>query len=322
MKKLKLLSAVLLGLAAGSPALAEFPEKPINIIVTFAPGGPSDNIARIIAPKLTESLGQPVTVENRPGANGALGATQLVQSKPDGHTLMVASIGVFAINPVLYKDLKYNPQKDFDLLSVAVRNPNVLVASPNFPANSLPELIEHLKKNPGKMTFATAGTGSSDHLTTELFWQKTSTSGVHIPYKGGAPAVADIIGGHADVGFANLGTVANHLKAGKLKALAVTSEKRVPELPNAPTLTESGINGVEVYSWQAVAAPKGLPAEVKEKLEKAVRGAINSPDVKQRFNQMGFEVVGNSSKEFEEFLAKETARWKDVVETAKITPDQ
>jgi tripartite-type tricarboxylate transporter receptor subunit TctC len=205
---------------------------------------------------------------------------------------------------------------------VAVRTPNVLVASPNFPAGTVAELVAHLKKNPETVTFASSGAGSSDHLTAALFWQKTGTTGVHVPYKGGAPAITDLIGGHADVSFQNLGAVSNHIKAGKLKLLAVTSDKRIPAFPNAPTLKEAGVEGVEVYSWQAIAAPKGLPADVKGKLEQSLAAALNAPDVKGRFNDIGFEVVANTSGQFSEFLNQEIARWKSVVETGKITAEQ
>ncbi|HYG85569.1 MAG TPA: tripartite tricarboxylate transporter substrate binding protein [Azospirillum sp.] len=323
MKTLKLLTVAMLGAALSAPALAAgYPEKPLTVIVPFPPGGASDTTARLVAPKLSEALGQPAVVENRPGANGSIGAAQVAQAKPDGYTLLVASIGVYGINPVLYKTLKYDPQKNFDLLTVAVRTPNVLVATPNFPANSVAELIAHLKKNPEKVTFASSGAGSSDHLTAALFWQKTGTTGLHVPYKGGGPAITDLIGGHADVSFQNLGAVAGHIKAGKLKLLAVTSDKRVSTFPDAPTMAEAGVQGVEVYSWQAVAAPAGLPGDVKAKLESGLTGALAAPEVKGRFEEAGFEVVGTGSATFAEFLGAELARWKAVVETGKITPDQ
>lgn len=323
MKALKLLSAAVLGIAISAPALAaDYPEKPMTVVVPFPAGGASDTTARVTTQKMQESLGQPIVVENKPGANGSLGAGQVAKVKPDGYTLMVASIGVYAINPALYKSLPYDPAKDFDLLTVAVRTPNVLVANPNFPANNVKELVEYLKKNPEKVTFATSGAGSSDHLTAALFWQKTGTSGVHVPYKGGAPAITDLIGGHADVSFQNLGAVSNHIKAGKLKLLAVTSDKRNPTFPDAPTMKEAGVEGVEVYSWQAVAAPKGLPADVKGKLEQSLAAALNAPDVKGKFNDIGFEVVANTSSQFSEFLNQEISRWKTVVETGKITAEQ
>lgn len=318
-----LLASALAALSLCAPAQAAgYPEKPITIIVPFPAGGASDSAARFITPKLTEHLGQPIVVDNRPGANGSLGANLLRQAKPDGYTLLVGSIGVFAINPALYPKLPYDPRKDFDLITVIVRTPNVLVVSAKLPANSVSELIEHLKKNPGKVTFASSGAGSSDHLTSVLFWQKTGTSGLHVPYKGGAPAITDLIGGHADASFQNLGAVLNHIKAGKLKALAVTSDKRVAALPDVPTLAEAGVQGVEVYSWQAAAGPKGFPGEVKAKLDGAFKAALSAPDVRARFDDLGFEVVGNTSGAFAAFLNAEIARWKSVVEAGNITPDQ
>ncbi|WP_207458163.1 tripartite tricarboxylate transporter substrate binding protein [Azospirillum sp. SYSU D00513] len=321
MKTLKLLGAVCLGLALASPAQAAFPEKPITMIVPFPAGGASDNTARIIGQKMAETLGQPVVVENRPGATGAIGATLVAQAKPDGYTLLVASIGTYSIIPYLQPGLKYDPTKDFDPLTVAVRTPNVLVTNPNFPANSVAEFLDYLKKNPDKVTFASSGAGSSDHLTAALFWQKTGTTGLHVPYKGGAPAISDLIGGHADASFQNQGSVATQIKAGKLKLLGVTADKRTETFPDTPTMAEAGIKDMAVYSWQAVAAPKGLPADVKSKLSDALSKALNDAEVQARFKDMGFEVVNNTSAEFADFLAKENARWKQVVQTGNITAE-
>ena len=264
---------------------------------------------------------QSVIIDNRAGANGSLGATAMKQAPADGYTLLVGSIGVFAINPALYKDLRYDPQKDFDLLSVVVRTPNVLVANPGFPANDVRELVEYLNKNPGKTTFASSGTGSSDHLTAALFWQKTGTTGIHVPYRGGGPAINDLIAGHANVSFQNLGAIAEQVKAGRLKALAVTSDKRVPILPDVPTMAELGVKDLEVYSWQAAAAPKGLPAAVKARLEAEFVASAISPDVKAKFEAVGFDVVANNGEQFAKFLADEIARWKTVIETGKITAE-
>lgn len=314
----KFLSTLLLGMALSGAAHAEYPEKPITAIVPFPPGGSTDAIARAIGPKITQKLGQPFVVENRPGATGAIGAGMLKRAAPDGYTIMVASIGVYAVNPVLQKSLPYDPSRDFDLLTVAVRAPNVLVAPPGFAPNNVAELIAYLKKNPEKVTFASSGAGSSDHLTAALFWQQTRTNGIHVPYKGGAPAITDLLGGHADVSFQNINVVLNHIKAGKLKALAVTGDKRAAALPQVPTLAEAGVKNVDVYSWQAVAAPKGLPVNVKTKLHEAIVGALNDPELKARLTEQGFEVVANSSEEFVRFQAQELARWRTVIETGKI----
>jgi len=314
-----LVALMLASVGAVSLHAAGYPEQNIIVIVPFPPGGASDTTARLTGNKLSEIVGKPVIVENRPGANGAIGATTVKQAKPDGYTLLVGSIGVYAINPALYKNLRYDPLKDFDLLSVVVRTPNVLVTSPEFPAKNVAELIAYLKKNPNKVTFASSGVGSSDHLTAALFWQKTGTTGIHVPYKGGAPAISDLMGGHADVSFQNLGAVAQQIKGGKLKALAVTSDKRADALPDVPTIAEAGVADLVVYSWQAAAAPKGLPAEVRAKLETELNAAAHAPDVKKQFTDLGFDVVATTGAQFADFLKAEVDRWKTVVETGKIT---
>ncbi|MGX9117113.1 Bug family tripartite tricarboxylate transporter substrate binding protein [Mesorhizobium sp. BHbsci] len=289
------------------------------MIVPFPAGGASDTTARVMAEKMTTLLGQPVVVDNKPGATGAIGATLVKESPADGYTMLVASIGTYAVNPFLQKDLKYDPQKDFDLITVAVRTPNVLVAHPDFPANSVAELVDYLKKNPGQVSFASSGSGSSDHLTAALFMQKTGTDAKHVPYKGGAPAIADLVGGHVNVSFQNLGAVLGHVKEGKLKALAVSGSERASQLPDVPTLAEAGYRDIVVYSWQAAAAPKGLPEDVRAKLSAAAIDALKSPEVTEKFSGMGFEVVANTGDEFAKFLADELARWKSVIEAGNIT---
>src|SRR5882672_8741711 len=319
---LALIVAVISAAILAAPAqAAEYPERTVTVIVPFPPGGASDATARVVTAKLAERVGQTVIIDNRAGANGALGSVALKQAKPDGYTLLVGSIGVFAINPALFKDLRYDPQKDFDLLTLAVRTPNVLVAHPDFPASNVRELIEQLNKNPGKVTFASSGTGSSDHLTAALFWQKTGTTGIHVPYKGGGPAINDLVGGHANVSFQNLGAIAQQVKAGSLKALAVTSDKRVAILPDVPTMAEAGVTDLEVYSWQGGAAPKGLPAAVKTRLEAELAASANSRDIKAKFEAVGFDVVASNGEQFAKFLADELARWKSVIETRKITAE-
>jgi len=317
----KLLLGLAVGMSVALGAQAAWPEKTITVIVPFPAGGSTDAIARAIGPKITARFGQPWIIDNRPGATGAIGAGMVKRAAPDGYTLMAASIGVYAMNPWLQKRLAYDPARDFDLLTVAVRAPNVLVASPNVKANTVQELIATLKQNPGKVTFASSGNGSSDHLTAELFWQKTGTSGLHVPYKGGAPAITDLLGGQTDVSFVNINTALPHIKAGKLKVLAVTGERRAAILPKVPTLAESGIQGVDIYSWQAFAAPKGLPKDVKAKLHGAIVAAINEPDIKAKLVEQGFEIVANTPEQFEQFQKLESARWKNVIEVGKITAD-
>ena len=320
MKALSILAFVLTAFA-GLSAQAEYPDRPVTVIVPFPPGGASDMTARLLTKKLAERVGQSVVVDNRGGANGSIGAAALKQAKPDGYTFLVGSIGVFGINPSLFKDLRYDPLTDFDLLSVAVRTPNVLVANPGFPANTVAELVEYLKKNPDKVTFASSGTGSSDHLTAALFLQKTGTTGIHVPYKGGGPAISDLISGHANVSFQNLGAIAQHVKSGKLKALGVTSAARAPALPEVPTMADAGVKDLEVYSWQAAAAPKGLPADVRKKLEAELIASATAPDIKAQFEAVGFEVVASNGDEFAKFLTGEIARWKNVIEVGKISAE-
>ena len=318
MNKLLLRLASAVTAFAATAALAAYPERTVTIVVPFPPGGSSDITARTVAARLSETLGQTFLIENKPGANGGIGAAYVAKAKPDGYTLFVGSIGVFSINPVLYKNLPYEPNRDFDLLSVAVRTPNALVTRANFPANTVKEFVDYVKKNPGKVSFASSGTGSSDHLTAALFWQKTGTSGIHVPYKGGSAAHTDLIGGQVDASFQNLGSITNHAKGGKMKLLAVTGDKRDPAAPNAPTMTEGGVPGLEVFSWQAFVAPKGLPKDVTDRLVPALIAAIKDPGVTKKLNDIGFEVVGNTPAEFGKFLNEELARWKGVVESGGI----
>lgn len=314
----RLFVGLALGLGLASQAFAAYPDKAVTIIVPFPPGGSTDMVARAIAPKLQQQFGQPFVVDNRAGATGAIGATAVKNAAPDGYTIMVASIGVYAINPFIQKKLQYDPVKDLDPITVAVRAPNVLVTNPNFAAKSVPELIALLKKNPDKITFASSGAGSSDHLTAALFWQKTGTTGIHVPYKGGAPAITDLLAGHSDVSFQNINAVIGHIKAGKLKALAVTGEKRSPLLPDVPTLGEAGVPGVNVFSWQAVAGPKGLPADVRKKLHDGIVAALNDPENRKRMEDVGFEIVANTPEQMAQFQAQELERWRQVIEVGKI----
>ncbi|BDB26162.1 lipoprotein [Cupriavidus sp. TA19] len=309
-------------LAAGhARAAQDWPQRPVSVVVPFPAGGSTDTIARMLTAPLNEKLGQPFVVDNKPGATGAIGATFVKRAPADGYTMLVASIGVFAVNPFLQKNLGYDPVKDFDLLTVAVRAPNVLVVNPQFPAKNVQELVAHMKKNPGKVSFASSGAGSSDHLTAALFWQKTGTDGLHVPYKGGAPAISDLLAGQVDVSFQNINAVLQHIRTGKLKALAVTADKRSTVLPNVPTMAEAGVREVEVYSWQGVAAPRGLPADVKTRLHGALVGALNDPKMRQKLSENGFEVVANTPEQFSQFEAQELQRWKTVIEKGRIVLD-
>ena len=316
----RLLSLAALALTLAAPAHA-WPDKPLTLVVPFPPGGSSDTIARAIGVKMQEKLGQAVVVDNKAGATGTIGAGLVKRAAPDGYTLLVSSLGPFVIAPHLIKGVTYDAGKDFDLLTVAVQAPNVLVVPAASPLKSVADVIAALKKTPDKMSFASSGNGSSDHLTAELFWLQTGTSGVHIPYKGGGPAMSDLLGGQVDASFQNLNAVVPHVASGKLRALAVTGAKRAAQLPQVPTLSESGVKDCDVYSWQAVAAPKGLPADVKGKLHAAVVAALNDPAVKPKLLELGFEIVGNTPEQFAAFQASENARWKQLIETRKITAD-
>jgi len=315
-------AVVVAGVAGVSGAQAQaWPSRPVTIIVPFPAGGSTDMIARTLSSKLQEKLGGTFVVDNRAGATGTIGAGLVKRAAPDGYTLFVSSLGPFVIAPHLIKNLPYDALTDFDLITVAVQAPNVLVVPAASPLKSVADVLAREKKEPGKMTFASSGNGSSDHLTAELFWQKTETTGVHVPYKGGAPAVSDLLGGVVDASFQNINAVLQHVNAGKLRALAVTGDKRSALLPQVPTLAEAGVKGVDVYSWQGVAAPKGLPADVKAKLHGAVVAALNDASVKPKLNEIGLEVVANTPEQFTKFQQAEFARWKQVIETGKITAD-
>jgi len=318
----KILATLALGLAVVTGALAQaWPSKPVTLLVPFPPGGSTDLIARTLGAKLQEKLGGTFLVDNKAGAGGTVGAAQAKRSAPDGYTIFVSSLGPFVIGPHLVKNPGYDPLKDFDYITVAVQAPNVLTVPANSPHKTFADLFKFIKANPDKMTFASAGNGTSDHLTAELFWQQTGTTGVHVPYKGGAPAMNDLLGGVVDASFQNINVVVQHVNAGKLRALAVTGDKRSALLPNVPTLSEAGVKGADVYSWQAVAAPKGLPADVKAKLHAAMVAALNDAAVKPKLMELGFEIVANTPEQFAQFQARENARWKTVIETGKITAD-
>ena len=314
------------GLAlAAAPALSwadTWPAKPITLVVPFPPGGSTDLIARALSTKMAEKLGAGFTfiVDNKAGATGTIGAAQVARAPADGHTFLVSSLGPFVIAPHLIK-ANYDALKDLDPITIVAQAPNVLVVPAASARKSVPEVISYLKANPDKMSFASSGNGSSDHLTAELFWQQTGTSGVHIPYKGGGPVMTDLLGNQVDCSFMNINTALPQIKAGKLRALAITSAKRSPLLPEVPTLEESGVKEANVNSWQAVAAPKGLPADIKKRIHEAIVASIKDPAVAPKLLELGFELVLNTPEQFASYQAAEYVRWQKLISARNIKAD-
>ena len=314
---------VALSLAAFAPvANAEvWPAKPIKWIVPFAPGGTTDILARTISEKLSQALGQPVIIENKPGAGGGVGADFTAKAPPDGYTIMGGTISTHAINASLYKSLPYDPVKDFAPITLIARVPNMLVVNPDVPAKNVAELIALMKANPAKYTFASAGNGTSQHLSGELFKAMAGVDMQHIPYKGSPPALQDVVGGQVTMTFDNITTAWPLAKAGKLRALAVTTAKRSTIAPDVPTLAESGLAGYEVGSWQGAFAPAGTPSEIVKRLNAEMVKIINMPDVREKLVGLGAEPVANTPEEFGALVKTEVAKWADIVKKSGAKVD-
>ena len=295
------------------PALSEdYPGKPIRIIVPYPPGGFNDTLARTLGQKLTEKWGQSVIVDNRPGGGTTIGTNLAAKSAPDGYTLLIVSFA-FAVNPALYATLPYDTTKDFAPVVLAASTPNLLVVNPDLPVKSVKELISLAKAKPGKLNYASAGNGSSNHLSMELLKSLTGIDAVHIPYKGSAPAVTDLIGGQVDLMFDNVPNVLQQVKAGKLRAIAVSGRERSPFVKDLPTVAESGVAGFDVSVWFGVVAPAGTPQPVVAKLNAEINRILKLPDIKQTFNSQGVEPAGGTPGEFSAFIAAQAAKWGKVV---------
>jgi tripartite-type tricarboxylate transporter receptor subunit TctC len=320
MRKRHLLWAVLASVFVMGAAHA-WPDKPVTLVVQFPPGGATDLIARTLAPKLQDKLGGTFITDNKAGATGTIGAGFVARAPADGYTLLVSSLGPYVIAPHLLAKVPYDALKDFDYISIAVQAPNVLVVPASSAHKTMAEVIAFQKANPNKMTFASSGNGSSDHLTAELFWLQTGTTGIHVPYKGGGPVMSDLLGGQVDASFMNINTALPQILAGKLRPLSITSAKRSPLLPNVPSLEELGIKDANVSSWQAIAAPRGLPPDIKAKLHAAIVAGLNDPQVKTKLLELGFEIVASTPEQFTAYQAAEFARWKKLIQTRNIKAD-
>ena len=304
--------------ASSGQAADDYPSRTVTVVVPFAAGGNTDTFGRLIAEQLDKRLGQRFIVENKPGAGGNIGLGDLARSKPDGYTIGMGTVSSNAINQTLYKTLPYSKEKGFEPISLIASLPNVLVVNPDkIKANSVEELIAFLKSEPGKHTYASSGVGTSIHLAGELMATKAGIKMTHVPYKGSSQAILDVVAGHVDMMFDNIPTAAQQVKAGKVKALAVTSLNKADLLPDVPTMA-SVIPGFEATSWHGLFAPPGTPPEIVEKLSKEVQAIIADPAMKAKLEAMGVTPVGNTSAEFKDFIAKETVKWAEVIKAADV----
>lgn len=316
----KLIIAMTLTVAWSVAGMAqEYPAKPVRIVVGYAAGGTTDIIARVIAMHLTKTMGQPVIVDNRPGAGGNVGTDQVAKSAPDGYTLVLGTAGTMTVNPWIYKNMPFDTVKDFQPVSLIATLPNLMVVNPKVPAKTVQEFVAWAKKQPGKVFFASSGNGNTPHMTAELFNLTTGLSMEHVPYKGSSPALTDLIGGSGvQVMFDNMPSAIGHARSGALRAIAVTGPKRVESEPNIPTVSESGYPDFQVVTWFGLFAPAGIPGPVLERLNREVVEAVRSPDVKKRLIELGAEPTANSPTEFAQLVKTERERWGKVVKTANI----
>ncbi|CAG0982004.1 hypothetical protein BURK1_01796 [Burkholderiales bacterium] len=315
--------AASLAIAASPFAHAQpaWPSKPIRIVVPFPPGGTTDILARAAAQKMTEAWKEQAVVDNRPGAAGNIGAELVAKSPADGYTMLMGTVGTHAINASLYARMPYDHVRDFAPVILVAAVPNVLVVHPSVPANSVAELIAYAKANPGKLNFASSGSGTSIHLAGELFKVTTGAQMQHIPYKGSAPAIADLLGGQVQLMFDNLPSALPHIRAGKLRALGVTSARRAPALPDLPTIAESGLPGFEASSWFGLVAPAGTPPEVVTKVNGEVARWLATPEAREKLLAQGANAAGGTPDDFARHIAAETAKWQQVVKASGAKVD-
>ncbi len=318
---MKIVAMIVTALAFASVAAAQqYPSRPLRIIVPFAPGGASDVIARLLAQKLTESLGQTVVVDNRPGAGANIGIGIAARAQPDGHTLLVAS-SAFAVNPTLYTKPFYDPYKDFQPVTCVGSSPNILAVHPTFPAKSVKELIELVRSQPGKHNYSSPGAGTTPHLSGEMFRLALKIDLRHVPYNGAGPQIASMISGQVPIGFASVPSFAPQVKSGQLRGLAVTAEKRMSLLPEVPALGELGYKGMDADTFQGVFAPAGIPKAVLSRLHGDIMKAMAAPDVRERLAAIAMEPVGNTPEAFTAQVKADIARWGRVIREGNIKVD-
>jgi tripartite-type tricarboxylate transporter receptor subunit TctC len=302
-------------------ANAAYPDKPIRLVVAYPPGGGTDIIARLITPELSKKLGQPITIENRGGASGNIGTEAVVNSAPNGYTLLMGNVAPNAINVSIFKKLPYNPEKDLAPISLVAITPNILVANLDIPVKSVADLLALAKASPGKINYPSAGNGSSSHLAGVLFDSMGGVSMTHVPYKGGGLAMNDLLGGQVDIFFATMPAAMPFVKSGKLRALAVTSDRPSLAMPGLPTISDSGLHGYSATTWYGLYAPKGTPPDIINRINKATLEVLKNPELREQLIQRGFEPVGNSPKEFAAFISSEIMKWAKVVRVAGIEPE-
>jgi tripartite-type tricarboxylate transporter receptor subunit TctC len=313
--------ALLLTPLAGAHA-AGYPERPVMLEVAFTPGGPSDVLARIVGKAMGDILGKTFVIENRPGAGGNIAAEYVAHAKPDGYTLLMGNNSILATNAALYKELKYDPVKDFVPITLIGTQANILVVNPNVPVHSVKELIDLCNKEPGKINFASSGYGAAAHLAGELFKSDAKVNIVHVPYKGAAPALQDVIAGNDQMMFATAASVIGHIKAGQVRALAVTTLKRTSILPDLPTMDEAGLKGFEASTWHGLVAPTGTPPEVLAILHDAAVKALKDLQVQSSLQKLGVDIVGDTPKEFAAYINSEIPKWTAIVKASGASMSQ